>query len=322
MTLKQRAAFYHHWSTLLLAGLSLIRSLAHLAESKTPPGPFAGAILARVEAGNTLAQSLRSLGPHHEVSALEIELLAASERIGRVPEAARRLAEVFEERVRLRAQVLSQLAYPAVVLHAAAVISPVPSLIQVGVGAYLRTVATTLASVYAFVGVLVLAYRFGRRTPAVVHAAEHVIAPVPVLGTIYRSVVQARFCRVLAELYSAGVGARTSLELAVQAAASPSMARRMAPVYARLESGDVTLAGALAESGALSLEAVAMAETGELAGKLGESLEHVARHSADEAGVKIRLLAKMVPVFIGIAVTVAIGVYVLMSFIGVFAILR
>ena len=111
---------------MLDAGVSMeraLQSLEHSAPSRRLRAVSAAA-RKRVQAGGDLTEAL---GDHPAVvPALHRELLRVGERTGTVDAVLRRLAEMLEQLAAIRKEVIVQLLYPALLLHMALLVTPLP----------------------------------------------------------------------------------------------------------------------------------------------------------------------------------------------------
>src|SRR5512132_865340 len=116
--LTQRAELYHQLSSLTAAGVGLIAALAMVRDS--PPArslrlPLTH-LIRELEQGATLTDGFSLLGRRWAAS-FDVALINAGENSGRLDVCFRFLAEYYQERARLARQVISDLLYPAFILH-------------------------------------------------------------------------------------------------------------------------------------------------------------------------------------------------------------
>src|SRR5437016_4377613 len=128
----RRAEFYYQLGQLTSAGLGIIRALEQL-ERNPPARSYRESIrqlLVELGGGFTLSESLRRLGEW--VSPFDIALLEAGEQSGRLESCFQLLADYYNDRSRIARQMITDLAYPAFLLHLAIFILPFAQLFTSG----------------------------------------------------------------------------------------------------------------------------------------------------------------------------------------------
>ena len=127
---RDRADFYQQIATLIGAGFGLPNALEELRDNPPARGyrrPL-DQILIHLRDGATFAEALRQTGTW--MSAFDVALLEAGEKSGRLDSCLKLLAHYYEERTRLAQTVLSEMAYPVFLLHAALFILGFPELFR------------------------------------------------------------------------------------------------------------------------------------------------------------------------------------------------
>src|SRR5580704_1528202 len=115
--LTRRAHFYQQFGQLTAAGVSVVQTLEML-QRNPPARSFREPItllLAQISQGATVADAMRSLGAW--MPAFDIALIQAGEHSGRLDAVCKLLAHFYEDRARMLSRMLTDLAYPAFLLH-------------------------------------------------------------------------------------------------------------------------------------------------------------------------------------------------------------
>lgn len=287
--LAQRAEFYHQLAQLTAAGIDLPRALEQ-ARRQPAARSFRAplhACLQHLHEGFTFTEALgRTRG---WLPDFDIALVHAGEQSGRLPDALAQLADQYRDRAQLLRTTLLTLAYPTFILHFAILIFPLDRLI----GLLLR------GETFAFFlqKLLVLGPLYGMVIFGVVagqgkaHAwrafVERLLHPVPVLGRARRSLAIARLASALEALISAGVNLLEAWDLAAAASASPALQRAVRNAKSRLATG-TTPAEMVAASREFPSEFAQMYNTGEVSGKLDESLRRARAYFQDEGARKLK----------------------------------
>jgi type IV pilus assembly protein PilC len=304
--LARRAEFYYQLGRLTASGLGLVRSLGEL-ERNPPTRSYREPIrqlLTHLSDGATLSESLRALG--HWLPDFDIALLHAGEQSGRLDVAFQNLADYYNDRAQIARQVIVDLAYPAFLFHAAIFIFPFSRLFLTGDWVtYLCQTFGVLIPIYAVVALTIFAVqsRHGEGWRSVVESLLH---PIPVLGAARHSLALSRLAGALEALLSAGVTVIEAWELAATACGSPALRRAVLAWRPRVVGGGTPAEAVTASSRFPELFANQYA-TGEVSGKLDETLRHLHRFYQDEGSRKLRAFARWTPraVYFGIMLMVA-----------------
>lgn len=292
--LSHRAEFYHQLSQLTAAGIGLPNALEHLR--RNPPTrsyvqPIS-AILQGISQGYTLTESARQAGSW--LPEFDVALVHAGEQSGRLDSCFRLLGDYYKDRARLARQMLSDLAYPAFLFHFAVFILPFAQFFKTGNWVvYLAQTFGVLLPIYAL-------------TLAVIYAAqskhgetwrswmESLFRVVPVLGKARRALALARLASALEALLSAGVSILEAWELAAAASGSPALRRTVIAWRPMVNAGE-TPAEVVRVSGWFPELFSNQYATGEVSGKLEETLRGLHGYYQEEGSRKLHALARWTP---------------------------
>jgi type II secretory pathway component PulF len=312
-----RADFYQQLAQVLTAGITLVSALEMLEQN---PGcradqPCLRRVLGALRDGSTFSEALARTG--RWLPMFDLALLHAGEQSGRLPECFRLLGSHYAERAQLARQTLADLAYPVCLLHLAVFIFPFPELFASGnVPAYLGKTLGILVPLYLVVlaGIYALQARHGERWRGLL---ERLLHRVPLLGSARRSLALARLAASLEALLSAGVTVIEAWEIAALACGSPALCAAVAGWTESLRAGQ-TPAEAVRRSPAFPEMFASLYQTGEVSGKLDESLHNLSRYYMEEGTRKLRLLAQWSPRLFYFAVVLLVAARVVMFWMGYF----
>lgn len=316
--LSARSEFYHQIGSSLAAGLTLVRTLRIVAEN--PParglGGPADRLANRLEAGSTLAESLRSLG--RWAPEFDIALLEAGEESGRLDNVCRVLARNYNERARLARQVLLGLFYPVILFHFAFLVLPIAHFMDAfktgDIGLFLVRKALFFGPLYAVVVLLILACQstHGRAWRSML---EQISRFIPVLAKARRSLVLSRLSLALDALLNAGVAATRAWPMAAAASGSPAVEREVARIVPRLVEGE-SAGDVLLRSRVFPPHFTNIYATSELAGRTDEALGRLAEHYQDEGLRLMKIAAFTLTGLIYAAVLVVVAWQILSFWLG------
>ena len=315
--LTQRAEFYYQLSQLTGAGLGLIYALEQL--KRNPPArsyrqPIQQ-LLEQLGHGYTFNEALQRIGQW--LPAFDVALLQAGEQSGRLEACFRLLADYYTDRARLTRQVIGDLAYPAFLFHFAIFILPFAQFFTSGNWlAYLFQTIGVLIPIYAVVAMMIYAAqsRHGEKWRGWV---ESVLHPIPVLGKARRSLALSRLAAALEALLSAGVTVIQAWELAATASGSPAL-RRVVLAWRPLVDDGQTPSEALNASRKFPELFANQYATGEVSGKLDDTLRRLHTYYQEEGSRKLHALAQWTPRAVYLMVALMIAYRVVRFWIGHF----
>jgi type II secretory pathway component PulF len=292
--LSRRADFYHQLGQLTGAGLGLLQALEQLRRNppdRTYRGPI-GRMHQEITGGSTFTDAVRGCG--NWLPAFDIALIQAGEHSGRLDACFRLLADYYTDRARLARQMISDLAYPAFLLHFAVFIFPFAQFFSSGNWiVYLCQTFGVLIPLYGVVALIVFAAQ-SRHGEAWRAAIETLLHPVPVLGQGRRFLALARLSAALEALLSAGVTIIEAWELAATASGSPALRRTVLGWRPEVNAGQ-TPAEAVSASGSFPELFVGQYATGEISGKLDDTLRRLHAYYQEEGSRKLHAVARWTP---------------------------
>jgi len=318
--LALRAELYHQMSSMLKAGLGLPSVIQQLA--KNPPKhsfrePLQITLL-HLSQGDTFSEALAKSGswvPHFDISLLE-----AGEKSGRLPECFQMLSNYYRERAELVYSLIQKIAYPVFLFHFAVLVFPVASLVSlVKEGAIIQFVLGKLliiAPVYIVVFLTLLAGQ-GRHGQSWRAFMEKLLHLIPVLGTARRSLALARLAASLEALFIAGVTTIEAWILAASGCGSPAVQNTILSWRNQLENGEFP--SELVNNARVFPEVFSnLYHTGEVSGKLDESLGRIYRFYQEEGSRKMRNFLSAFAIMVTLAILLGIAANVIFFYVGYF----
>jgi type II secretion system protein F len=328
--------FTRQLADLVGAGLPLDRALTVLI--KQTQGQTLRARLTRVQdevrAGKPLSEALAQYP--REFPRLYVNMVHAGETAGQLSEVLERLSGYLEREATRRAQVVSALTYPAVlivvaisavaflltfvvpklsnVLREMDTALPVPTVILLGVTGFITGYwrQILIGAALAVAGVQRLL-----ATPAGRGAWDAWKLRIPLVGGLLSRIVAARFVRSLGTMLTGGVPILESLEISREAVGNAAIARAVDRVRESIRQG-VSLAEAMEETGAFLPVVVHMAAVGEETGRLPAMLVRTADSLDFEIDNQIRRLVTLIEPLIVVVMGVLVGFIVLSILLPIF----
>ncbi len=290
------AEFTRQLSTLVNAGMPILRSLETLARQE--PNPAFQAVI------TAIAESIRSggnlsdgLGQHPRVfDRLYINMVKAGEAGGALGTILDRLATFMEKAERIRGKVKAAMAYPVAILCVAVVIvsalmvfviprfqevftgllkgTPLPMLTQVVIGTSTFIQHHILETV-GLIALAVAAFKLFARTKGGRSILDRIEIKIPVFGKLFLKAAISRFTRTLGTLLASGVPVLHALTIARDTSGNVHIAAALNHVHDRVEEGD-GIGGPLAATKTFPAMVASMVEIGEETGELPDMLLRVA----------------------------------------------
>lgn len=304
--MRARRLFYEGLASLLDAGIPIRAAMAQLASQA---GGTYGADLAHlrdaVERGRALAEAMEERP--RSFRRFEIELVRAAETSGTLDRSARALAEEEEAADRVRRTLLSTLAYPALVVHLAAIPLNIGTLMQGRTAAFFLGCLAWLVPIWILGG---LGWWFLRAARSG-GGAGRILLAVPVLGPMLRDAALLRWARTFAALEDAGVAPEPCALRAAAATGYEALEAPLAAPAARIRAG-VSRTEAFAGA-PLPREMYAALATGESSGSIAPSLRKAAEVLEHALASRRNAAVALVPA-VG---TILAGIVVLLVFLKV-----
>jgi type IV pilus assembly protein PilC len=291
---NHRAELYHQLAQLTSAGIGVVPALEQIKRNP-PSSSFRKPLqhfLDELANGRTLSESLRHGG---WLPVFDTALIDAGERSGRLDACFRLLADYYNDRARVIKLVISQLVYP--------------------VGLFVKA-ALVLAPLYGVTVLMVYALQSKHGEPWRARL-ETLLRPIPLLGAARHYLALSRLSAALEALISAGVNIVEAWELAATASGSPAFRRAVAPWKPQLAEGRTP--AELVRACRLFPETFAnLYASGEISGKLDETLRRLYTYYQEEGTLKLQLFATWTPRLAYIIVACIIAYKIIQFYTGYF----
>jgi type IV pilus assembly protein PilC len=338
--LRDLVVFSRQFSTLINAGLPVVRALYVLSEQTQNKKleDVIDAVRGDVEAGLSLSEALEK---HPKVfNRLYVEMVRAGEIGGMLDGVLLRIADQLEKEADLRRKVKSAMIYPLFVLGFAFLTLtflllfivpifaglfedlggtlPLPTRIVIGVSNILTSVWGIL--VYVALGVAIFLFLRWRKTERGRKVWGRVVLKFPVkIGEVVQKVALARFARTLGTLSAAGVPILQALEITATSSGnwvvenallkSRDSVREGIPIYKPLESEPV-----------FPPMVTRMIAVGEETGDIDGMLQKIAEFYESEVDATVKALTSIMEPVMIVVVGAIVGVIVISMYLPMFKI--
>ncbi len=311
-------------SVFVRSGVSVLEALAVLAEetsNKLLKGALDG-MRTSLEAG---ARFSEAAAEHSELFPdYSVEILRSAELTGNLDDVLDQLADYLEREIDTSQKVKSALAYPAVVMALAIVVStvlvvyvlpkfrnffaalhaqlPLPTRILLSISDWIGRWGLDVG---ALIVAVVVATLIAMRTDLGRELKDRTILNIPIIGSLVHTAILERFCRLLASMTIAGVSLPDAIAVTTAATDNVVFRNRLRGARAAMMRGE-GLAAPLAATGLFPGAARQMFAVGENTGNLDDQLQAAASYLDRELDYRI----KRFTTFIEPAVIIGVGLIV------------
>jgi len=290
---KGLATVYDNLSTLLAAGVPLIRSL------RTVSAGLRGRLRqAFVQVAETIQKGMPltdAMGMHPKVFAqLDIMIIHAAEESGNLAESLDLLGKWYEFSKRTKSRTLSGLALPILVIHAAAFMVPMPQLILGGwdVNAYFHSVLGILAIPYILAALIIGVMRFTPETGLARRTLDRFSLTIPGLGKALYKLALSRYCWIFHITSKAGMPITECADMAIKGTGNTVVANLFTQAVASVKAGNPFSEGL---SSKLPPEFLEPWRIGEETGQIDEITKRLAEKNAEAAEFWFKQFATWFP---------------------------
>ena len=334
--------FTRQLSTLISAGLPLLRSLRTLGKQEKNPNlkKIMSGLAESVEGGTTFSEALSQ---HPKAfNKLYVNMVKAGELGGVLEIVLTRLAEFAEKSQRIKGKVTSAMVYPLVVLTIAVGIvtflmlfivpkfeaifkdmlggRPLPFITQ-AVMDLSRFIQGNFILITVAITVFVFALRFSMKLPGVASTLDTYILKIPLFGDMLTKTSVARFSRTLGTLVSSGVPILQALQITRDTAGNLRVSGAVESIHDNVKEGE-SMVSPMEASGIFPPMVVSMVQVGEETGQLPDMLTKVADVFEEEVDNSVAGLTSMLEPIMIVMLALVVGTIVVALFLPLITIIQ
>jgi type IV pilus assembly protein PilC len=310
-----RVHFYQNFSTLLSAGLPILRAIRTL--QKQSPRRYRrmmSQIEIEVTQGSELSEAMaKRPGLFQD---LDIMLVRVGEQTGQLAEILKGLGDWYQQCQRQRRMIQSGLVYPVFILHFGAFLAPAPlAVLGGGWEAYIHGVLGILALFYVPAFLFILYRLLSPRKGFLRRAIDSITLSIPLLGSAFRCLAIGRYSSVFSIMYKAGIPILRCAELAPQTCGNLAIAGQFNGGFKAAKTGAVMSEGF---SRRLPLDFLELWSVGEESGDLDKASEKLAQIYMEKAQFRFELISQWVPKLLYFAVIIFMGIQIIRAFMTIY----
>lgn len=287
------AQAYYDLATMLDAGVPILRSFDIVIDGRQ--GNFKqvfSQVRETITRGSSLAEAMAQYP--RVFPELDRMLVEAAETSGSLGASLTMLSKWHDFVHRITRRMQMGLVYPLVILHIAAFVYPLPSLVlgRISIAAYLLAALRVLLLLYIPLAAIIAFISLRDKYPRLKLPLDFAVLRVPVLGRAVYHLSVCRYAKAFGMLYGAGVPMTETMQRATRATGNAVVAGLFAGGMASVRAG-----GALSEgfSKRLSPEYLHLWQVGEETGELDRVAAKVAEISGDRADLLFTEFARWLP---------------------------
>ena len=342
--LNRRAAFFEQLAAMISAGVPLTKAMEMVGRSRSTgiPQRVLQEITRHLNNGHTFSDAMQlvsgqmrnlpgievTLKPNKEygLSDFDAALLSAGEQSGRLDSAFKLLARYCASRAKIIRDTIASMIVTIVTLHVALLVFPLPLFVAFVLGIingqyhqclpYIILETVLFGTLYG--GVWFLAFSVqGNRGEGWRAVMEAIFNLVPGLRLAVKYLAVARLSMALEALLNAGVPVIRAWELSASLSGSPHLKRQIVKWKPQLEEG-TTPADMVAQIRYFPEMFAHLYQTGEISGKLDESLTRLHTYFEDEGFHKLQTFCRVLNFGIYFTVAIGVGIFIVHFYIGYF----
>ncbi len=324
VTLEDHILFCRQCSTLLAAGVDMLRTLTILA--KQVSNPLLREIILKIR---TAIEQGESLGDAFEeqpkiFSVLYRNIIKVGEESGTLDTSFSYMADLMENEKEISERIKAATRYPKIVVIALFSATfflmsyVVPKFVVLFTASkvalpFATRLLIAISNIFANYNILiigmvvglVLLYRMGLQYREVVHFRDSITMRLPVFGNLYTKIYMARFSRVFAVLTRSGIDIIKTLALSSAALENLILRDQLAEISIEVENG-IALNDAMGRQHLFPEMVTQMVSVGVESGRIDEMMDKVADYYDMETNYTIKNLATLIEpillVFMGLMV--------------------
>lgn len=322
---KELALFTRQFSTVLEAGLPIVKGLETLAMQQKNPyfKEVISEIKRKVEAGGALSEAMANFPKIF--GNLYLQMVRSGEQSGNLDIVLKRLATYIEKIVSLKSKIKHAMIYPSVIVFVTIVVVsiimffvipkfaelfkeagqslPLPTQILITISQHFKSI---FLAFLLFVIASVIALKYYRKSEKGKYNTDKVLLKIPLLGELFHKAAVSRLARTLANLIGAGVPLIQALTIAGETSGNKVIEKAMEDTRINVSAGH-TIADPMFFTGVFPYMVIEMVRIGEMSGNLEDMLTKVADFYEEEVDRTVQTLSTLIEPILLIILGVIIG---------------
>jgi len=333
---KELTLFTRQFSTVLEAGLPIIRGLETLAVQQKNPyfKEVLTEIKKKVEGGSSLSEAMAAYPK--VFNNLYLQMLRSGESTGNIDVVLKRLATYLEKIIALKSKIKHAMIYPSVIVFVTVVVVsiimlyvipkfaelfkeagqqlPLPTQILLNISQHFKYFFGffLLAVIGSVIGI-----KYYRRSEKGKYQTDKLLLRLPLLGALFHKAAISRIARTLANLVGAGVPLLQAITIAGETSGNKVLEKAMEDIRVNVSAGH-TIADPMFFTGVFPYMVVEMVRIGEMSGNLEDMLTRVADFYEEEVDRTVQTLSTLIEPILLIVLGGIIGAILIALYLPIF----
>ncbi len=267
----------------------------------------------RILKGITLNEAIPRTGLNKHISDWEIALIKVGEEAGNLEDMLNIIISLKEERLRNRRKMIGGLLYPAILIHAGAVILPIARITQIGLWRYLGNVFLILGGVY---GVIFLFWLI--RKLAFSFDKSNQLEKMLFSSRINKFMTFSKFFQSMKVLYESGIPVKDIFIFSSNASGNKFFESRVKKRLSGLRDYNISITEFIKGVALFPQDTIGFISAGEESGTLEKVFAHLAKDYLEKGNHRLKILMTVLPIIIYLIVAGVIAFNVISMFSGTF----
>ncbi len=322
---KELALFTRQFSTVLEAGLPIVKGLETLAmqQKNIYFKEVITDLKRKVEAGMALSEGMSEYPKIF--GNLYLQMVRSGEQSGNLDIVLKRLANYLEKIVALKSKIKHAMIYPSVIVFVTIVVVsiimffvipkfaelfkeagqslPLPTQILINISQNFKSIFFFFV---VFIIASVIGIKYYRKSEKGRYNTDKILLRLPLLGELFHKAAISRIARTLANLIGAGVPLLQALTIAGETSGNKVLEKAMEDTRINVSAGH-TIADPMFFTGVFPYMVIEMVRIGEMAGNLEEMLTKVADFYEEEVDRTVQTLSTLIEPILLIILGIVIG---------------
>ncbi|MCK4666147.1 type II secretion system F family protein [Candidatus Dependentiae bacterium] len=265
----------------------------------------------RILKGITLNEAITRTGLNKCISDWEIALIKVGEEAGNLEDMLSTIISLKEERLRNRRKMIGGLLYPAILLHAGAVILPIARIIKTGFWGYLGNVMLILGGVY---GTIFLFWLI--RKLSVSFDKGNLFEKMLFSFRINKFMTFSKFFQSMKVLFEAGIPVKDIFIFSSNTSGNKFFESRVKKHLSGLRDYNISITDFIKGVGLFPQDTIGFISAGEVSGSLEKIFAHLSKDFLEKGNHRLKILMTVLPIVVFLIVALVVAINVISGFSG------
>jgi type II secretory pathway component PulF len=316
LNLGEQILFFNQMTTMLAAGLPLLKSLESVG-ANSPSGRlrnYARSLAVHISRGESVSDSMEKVPGIHDL--FIVNMVRLGEQTGFLDARFKEITQFLEKINSFRMQFLTHMIYPIIVFHVGVLLPPLFFLFTGNPERYLTVTLSVLLPFYGLIVFGTVLYLILRNVKEIVMIYDFTISVIPIVSGIVKKSAISRFTRAFASLYDAGLGLSQGVKVAAAACGNSAYGKRLQAMAPVIDKGN-PLTQAMAGTRLFPPMVLQMVSTGEETGDVAHLLRKVSEYLDEQLEATVKRFFIILPILFYLVMGAFIGYVFITQFLRI-----